>query len=189
MVSRAALGVSGGAHITAVHRDAQHRFSKAPCDEITVIEGLGVEGDAHAGQTVKHRSRVAVDPAQLNLRQVHLIHCELFDEMAAFGFALKPGDLGENITTSGLDLLALGRGTKLAIGESVVLEVTGLRNPCAQIEAFAPGLLKHVAVKTPRGIVRKSGIMTIALAGGPLRAGDAIAVIPPDGPHIPLERV
>ena len=181
--------MSGRAHIIAVHRDTQHRFSKTPCDEITVIAGLGVEGDAHAGKTVKHRSRVAVDPAQPNLRQVHLIHSELFDEMAQHGFALKPGDLGENITTSGLDLLGLGRGTKLAIGKSVVLEVTGLRNPCAQIEAFAPGLLKHVAVKTPEGIVRKSGIMTIALAGGAIAPGDTIRVTSPKGPHIPLERV
>ena len=187
MVSRKAVGVS--ARVLSVHRDTEHRFSKVSCDQITVIEGLGVEGDAHSGKTGKHRSRVAVDPTQPNLRQVHLIHTELFDEMARHGFALKPGDLGENITTSGVDLLALGRGTKLGIGENVVLEVTGLRNPCAQIEAFAPGLLKHVAVKTPQGIVRKSGIMTIALTGGPIRVGDVITVTPPPGPHIPLDRV
>lgn len=175
--------------VIAVHRDGAHRFSKTPCDQITVIEGLGVEGDAHAGATVKHRSRVAVDPGQPNLRQVHLIHTELFDEMGEHGFTLHPGDLGENITTRGIDLLGLGRGTRLAIGESVVLEVTGLRNPCAQIEAFAPGLLKHVAVKTPQGLIRKTGIMTIALAGGPITAGDAITITPPPGDHIPLDRV
>lgn len=177
------------ASVLSVHRDAEHRFSKVPCDQITVIQGLGVEGDAHAGKTVKHRSRVAVDPTQPNLRQVHLIHAELFEEMAGHGFDLKPGDLGENITTRGIDLLALGRGTRLEIGESVVLEVTGLRNPCAQIEAFAPGLLKHVAIKTPQGIVRKSGIMTIAVAGGAIEPGVTITAIAPQGPHVPLERV
>ncbi|MEM1196210.1 MAG: MOSC domain-containing protein [Pseudomonadota bacterium] len=183
------MGVSASARVIAVHRDAQHRFSKTRCEAITALPGLGVEGDAHSGKTVQHRSRVAVDPAQPNLRQVHLIHTELFEELASHGFAVKPGDLGENITTSGIDLLGLGRGTRLAIGTSVILEVTGLRNPCGQIEAFAHGLLKHVAVKTHQGIVRKSGIMTIVLAGGVVRAGDAVAVTPPDGPHVALERV
>lgn len=189
MVSRTAVGVSATARVTAVHCEARHRFSKTPCEVITVLAGLGVEGDAHSGKTVQHRSRVAIDPAQPNLRQVHLIHTELFDEMAAHGFTLKPGDLGENITTSGIDLLGLGRGARLAIGTSAVLKVTGLRNPCGQIEAFAPGLLKHVAVKTSQGIVRKTGIMTIALASGYVRAGDPITITPPDGPHVALERV
>jgi len=175
--------------VLAVHRAAQHRFSKTSCKSVTIIEGLGVEGDAHAGETVKHRSRVEVDPSQPNLRQVHLIHAELFDEMAAHGFKIKPGDLGENITTQGVDLLSLGRGARLSIGESVVLEVTGLRNPCRQIEAYVPGLLKHLAVKTSQGIVRKSGIMTIALAAGRITPSDTIAITPPDGPHVPLEHL
>jgi len=177
------------ARVLSVHRDSEHRFSKLPCDQITVIKGFGVKGDAHSGETVKHRSRVATDPTQPNLRQVHLIHEELFDEMEGHGFTIKPGDLGENITTHGIDLLGLGRGTRLSIGKSVVLEVTGLRNPCGQIAVFAPGLLKHLAVKTRDGIVRKSGVMTIALAGGAIAPGDPIIVTAPLGLHIALERV
>lgn len=173
----------------AVHRDAEHRFSKQSAHAIRIVAGLGVEGDAHAGDRVQHLSRVRADPAQPNLRQVHLMHAELFEEMAGHGFALQPGDLGENITTRGIDLLGLGRGTLLHIGDDAVVEVTGLRNPCAQIEAFAPGLLGHLALKTPRGIVRKAGIMGIALTSGEVRAGDAIRVEAPAGPHLALKRV
>lgn len=176
--------------VIAVARDGAHRFSKEVVEAITILEGLGVEGDAHAGATVKHRSRVKVDPTQPNLRQVHLIHAELFDEVAAKGFTVAPADLGENITTQGIDLLALPRGTVLAVGESVRLEVTGLRNPCAQIEAFQPGLLGAVLDKKPDGTLdRKSGIMSIVLAGGVVRAGDAIRVELPAPPFFPLERV
>lgn len=117
------------------------------------------------------------------------MHRELFEELAAKGFAVHPGNLGENITTSGIDLLGLGRDTLLQIGSEVVLKVTGLRNPCAQIEAFAPGLLHELAVKTDRGVVRKAGIMCVAVAGGEVRPGDAIQIEQPDGPHVPLERV
>ncbi|MDJ0641731.1 MAG: MOSC domain-containing protein [Erythrobacter sp.] len=175
--------------VLSVHRDHEHRFSKRPARRLRIIQGIGVEGDAHAGEKVQHLSRVRADPNQPNLRQVHLMHAELFDELAASGFVVKPGNLGENITTSGIDLLGLGRDTLLRIGPDVVLKVTGLRNPCRQIEAFAPGLLKEVAIKTEHGIVRKAGIMTIAVAGGHVAPGDAIAIEPPKGPHIPLERV
>ncbi len=176
--------------VIAVARDGAHRFSKEVVEAITIVTGLGVKGDAHAGTTVKHRSRVKVDPTQPNLRQVHLIHAELFDEVAAKGFTVAPADLGENITTQGIDLLALPRGTVLAVGESVRLEVTGLRNPCAQIEAFQPGLLGAVLDKKPDGTLdRKSGIMSIVLAGGVVRAGDAIRVELPAPPFFPLERV
>lgn len=176
--------------VIAVARDGAHRFSKEVVEAITILEGLGVKGDAHAGTTVKHRSRVKVDPTQPNLRQVHLIHAELFDEVAAKGFTVAPADLGENITTQGIDLLALPRGTVLAVGESVRLEVTGLRNPCAQIEAFQPGLLGAVLGKKPDGtLIRKSGIMSIVLAGGAVQAGDAIRVELPAPPFLPLERV
>lgn len=176
--------------VIAVARDGAHRFSKEVVEAITIITGLGVKGDAHAGTTVKHRSRVKADPTQPNLRQVHLIHAELFDEAAAKGFTVAPADLGENITTQGIDLLALPRGTVLAVGESVRLEVTGLRNPCAQIEAFQPGLLGAVLDKKPDGtLIRKSGIMSIVLAGGPVQAGDAIRVELPAPPFLPLERV
>ena len=181
--------VSEVSYVISVARDSQHNFSKSPCKRIEIIAGLGVSGDAHLGKKVQHLSRVRADPEQPNLRQVHLIHSELFDELAVKGFNLNPGDLGENITTRGIDLLTLGRGTLLKIGQNSVLEVTGLRNPCAQIEAFMPGLLKEVAVKTSEGLVRKTGIMTIARKGGIVSAGDAIQIVPPEGPHIPLERV
>lgn len=177
-------------HVIAVARRASHRFSKEVAEAITLREGLGVEGDAHAGVTVKHRSRVRADPTQPNLRQVHLIHAELFDEVAQNGFALDPGDLGENITTRGLDLLGLPRGTVLAIGAGVRLEVTGLRNPCSQIEKFRPGLLAQVLEKRPDGtLLRKAGIMSIVLAGGTVRAGDGVRAFLPPPPHLPLERV
>lgn len=176
--------------VIAVARRASHRFSNEVAEAITVLDGLGVEGDAHAGVTVKHRSRVRADPTQPNLRQVHLIHAELFDEVAEKGFALDPGDLGENITTRGLDLLGLPRGTVLAIGDTVRLEVTGLRNPCSQIETFRPGLLAQVLEKRPDGtLLRKAGIMSIVLAGGTVRAGDAVRAFLPPPPHLPLERV
>ena len=176
--------------VIAVARDAGHNFSKKAAAEIEIVAGLGVRGDAHMGETVKHRSRVRADPSQPNLRQVHLIHSELFDEVGAKGFAVGPADLGENITTQGIDLLGLPRGAVLAIGETVRLEVTGLRNPCAQIEAFQPGLLAAVLDKGPDGeLIRKSGIMSVVLAGGTVRAGDPIRVELPDPPFLPLERV
>jgi len=176
--------------IVAVARDGGHHFSKAPVDEIHVLAGLGVAGDAHLGVTVQHLSRVAADPAQPNLRQVHLIHAELFDELRSKGFAVGPADLGENMTTLGIDLLGLPRGTMLRIGDAVALEVTGLRNPCGQIERFQPGLLAAVVDRGPKGeVIRKAGIMTIVRAGGVVRAGDAIVVEMPAAPHLPLERV
>ncbi len=130
--------------VVAVSRDTDHRFSKPSTDEIRLLTGLGVEGDAHAGVTVQHRSRVAADPMQPNLRQVHLIQAELHEELHEQGFGVAPGELGENITTRGLDLLGLPRGTVLRLGDSATVEVTGLRNPCAQINAFQAGLLKAV---------------------------------------------
>lgn len=181
--------VTLGGRVEAVHRDPGHNFSKRSHKEIRIVAGLGVDGDAHAGKLVQHLSRVRADPTQPNLRQVHLMHAELFEELAAQGFTVCSGDLGENITTSGVDLLALGRDTILRIGDDAVLRVTGLRNPCAQIEALAPGLLKHVAVRTPNGIVRKAGIMCVALAGGTVKPGDPIVVEPPSAPHLPLKRV
>ena len=175
--------------VIAVCTDGDHQFSKSTVDRIDIVAGLGVRGDAHAGEKVQHRSRVRANPDQPNLRQVHLMHAELFDELADKGFRIEPGDLGENITTRGIDLLSLGRDTVLHIGDRAILQVTGLRNPCSQIEAFMPGLLKHVAIKTNRGIVRKAGIMTIALESGTVFPGDAIRVDQPEGSHIPLERV
>ena len=176
--------------VIAVAKDEGHNFSKRIVPEIEIIKGLGVEGDAHLGKKVKHRSRVKVDPMQPNLRQVHLIHSELFAEVAEKGFSVNPADLGENITTEGVDLLSLPRHAVLEIGEDVRLEVTGLRNPCAQIDNFQKGLLAAVLDKGPNGeVVRKSGIMTVVLNGGRVRAGDAINVKLPDPPFLPLERV
>ncbi len=176
--------------VVAVAKDGGHRFSKAPLAVIRIIAGLGVEGDAHAGITVQHRSRVAVDPTQPNLRQVHLIHTELFEELGHKGFVVAPGDMGENIATRGVDLLGLPRGSLLRVGQKVVLEVTGLRNPCAQIERFQSGLLAAVLGRGPNGeVIRKAGIMTIVREGGIVQPKDVIAVELPPLPHLPLERV
>lgn len=174
----------------AVSRDSTHGFSKAPADRVTLLAGLGVDGDAHAGVTVQHRSRVAADPTQPNLRQVHLMHAELFEELREQGFDVRPGQLGENITTRGLDLLALGRGTLLRIGATAVVEVTGLRNPCAQIDGFMPGLLKAVVYRGVDGsLVRKAGIMGVVRTGGEIAPGDFITAEAPDRGHEPLDRV
>ena len=175
--------------VVAVHRSRRHEFSKQASDEIVLIEGIGVEGDSHAGVTVQHRSRVRFTPRALNLRQVHLIHSELFDEVAADGFAVQPGDLGENVTTRGIDLLALPTGTLLRLGEEAVVEVTGLRNPCVQIDRFQPGLMKRLTPPTEDGFARLAGVMSIVLAGGTVRAGDPIVVQLPAGERRPLEPV
>lgn len=179
-----------GGQVVAVSRDGEHRFSKVVTDAVTLLAGLGVEGDAHAGTTVQHRSRVAADPAQPNLRQVHLIHGELHDELREQGFEVHPGELGENVTTRGLDLLDLPRGTRLHLGPEAVVELTGLRNPCAQINAFQPGLLKALTPRDADGnVVRKAGVMAVVVAGGPVRAGDAVTVQVPPRPWQALERV
>lgn len=176
--------------VVAVARDGGHAFSKPLLPSIRLLAGLGVEGDAHCGVTVKHRSRVAADPAQPNLRQVHLIHAELFDELAGKGFTVAPGQLGENIVTSGIDLLGLPVATRLYIGAGAIVEITGLRNPCAQIDRFLTGLLAAVVSRDAEGgVVRKAGIMAIVVAGGLVAPGDPIRVVPPDGPHRRLEWV
>jgi MOSC domain-containing protein YiiM len=176
--------------VTAVSSNGDYAFTKPNRDSITLLAGLGVEGDVHAGVTVKHRSRMAKDPTKPNLRQVHLIHEELFDEVAAEGFTVAPGDIGENVTTRGIDLLGLPTGTLLRLGDEAVLEVTGLRNPCPQIETFQSGLLKQMAGRDASGnVVLKAGIMSIVTTGGTVRPGDAITAVLPDGPHRPLRRV
>lgn len=178
------------ASVIAVSSSPDHQFSKTPREEVTIIAGLGVEGDAHSGATVKHRSRVARDPSQPNLRQVHLIHSELFDEVADHGHTVRPGDLGENITTRGIDLLTLPMGTRLRLGAEAVVEITGLRNPCYQIDNFQPGLLAQMVSKDEDGnIIRKAGVMSIVISGGVVRPGDPIEVTLPEEPHFALERV
>ena len=151
---------------------------------ITLIEGLGVQGDAHAGVTVRHRSRVARDPAQPNLRQVHLIHAELFTELAAKGFTIAPGDLGENLTTIGIDLLALPVGAILHLGDAAEITVTELRNPCRQLDKLAPGLMAATLDRTPGGtLIRKAGIMATVRRAGTIQPGDTITVTLPPPPH------
>jgi len=176
--------------VTAVSRSALHTFSKTPVDEVQLLAGLGVEGDAHMGVTVKHRSRVRVDATEPNLRQVHLIHAELLDELNLQGFDVAAGQLGENITTRGVDLLGLPKGTRLYLGDAAMLEVTGLRNPCKQLDGLRPGLTKAVLERGDDGTLRrKSGVMAVVLTGGCVRVGDGIRVALPDGPHVPLKCV
>jgi MOSC domain-containing protein YiiM len=176
--------------VTAVSRGATHTFSKPTVEVITLLAGLGVEGDAHAGVTVKHRSRVARDPGRPNLRQVHLIHAELHDRLAAAGFAVSAGVMGENVTTRRVDLLGLPTGTRLRIGPSAVVEVTGLRNPCQQLNAYQAGLMSAVLRRDEAGnVVRLAGVMGVVLAGGEVRPGDPIGVELPAAPHRPLAPV
>lgn len=179
-----------GGIVTAVSRCPVHRFSKETEGRIRLLAGLGVEGDAHLGETVKHRSRVRQDPTQPNLRQVHLIHSELHDELRAAGFDVSAGQIGENVTTRGVDLLGLPTGTRLYLGELAVVEVTGLRNPCSQLDHFQPGLLAAVLGRDEHGnLIRKAGIMGVVLVGGEVHPGDPIRVELPPEPHRPLERV
>ncbi|MFJ8477930.1 MOSC domain-containing protein [Kitasatospora sp. NPDC094011] len=176
--------------VVAVSSNAEYSFSKPNRTGITLLAGLGVEGDVHAGVTVRHRSRVAKDPTVPNLRQVHLIHRELLTELDGSGFDVAPGALGENITTEGVDLLGLPVGAVLRIGPEAEVEVTGLRNPCLQIDDYRPGLLKQVVHRAADGtIVRRAGIMGVVRTGGPVRPGDPITVELPAGPHRPLDRV
>ncbi|MBA2961292.1 MULTISPECIES: MOSC domain-containing protein [Ramlibacter] len=176
--------------VAAVHRSASHSFGKFAEDAVTLVAGLGVAGDAHAGSTVQHRSRVRRDPSAPNLRQVHLLQIELFDELLPKGFAVWPGELGENVTTRGLDLLALPAGTRLRLGSQATIELTGLRNPCSQIDKFQPGLMAAVLDRDAQGrLVRKAGVMAVVLQGGEVRVGDPIAVDLPAGEHRALEPV
>ena len=176
--------------VSAVSSSGTYTFTKPNRADITLVAGLGVEGDVHAGTTVKHRFRMEKDPSQPNLRQVHLLHEELFEEVRAAGFEVAAGELGENVTTRGIDLLGLPVGTRLRLGARAVVEVTGLRNPCAQIDAFRKGLLKQVVGRDADGRPAfRSGIMSIVLTGGVVRPGDPVTVELPDGPHRPLEIV
>lgn len=176
--------------VIAVSRSPAHTMQKMNVPSIVLLDGLGVEGDAHMGVTVKHRSRVAADPNQPNLRQVHLIHSELFEELEVKGFQIKPGQMGENITTVGVDLLNLPRHSKLHLGPTAVLEITGLRNPCHQLNGIQDGLMNALVYKDEdQNIVRKAGIMSIVLRGGEVKPGDLIRVELPPAPHYPLERV
>jgi MOSC domain-containing protein YiiM len=178
------------AKILAVHLSPTHSFSKQTVNSVRLVAGVGVEGDAHSGTTVKHRSRVARDPSQPNLRQVHLVHAELLDELQSQGHPVVPGSIGENVTTRGIDLLALPQGAKLHIGVEAIVVVTGLRNPCAQLDNFSSGLTGAVLERTADGqLVRRAGVMGIVETSGDVMPGDPIAVVLPPGPQIPLKPV
>lgn len=182
--------VTHGGVVTAVSRSELHTFTKFPAESIRLLSGLGVEGDAHNGATIQHRSRLRIDASQPNLRQVHLIHSELHDELNARGFNVAAGQMGENITTRGIDLLILPKGSRLHVGGAAVLEVTGLRNPCKQLDEFRLGLMKAVLERDDDGrLRRKAGVMAVVLTGGCVRAGDPIEVELPRGSHVPLECV
>ena len=176
--------------VEAVHTGAVHGIGKESAGAIRLVAGLGVDGDVHAGETVKHRSRVRKDPTQPNLRQIHLIHTELHEELADRGFDVRPGEMGENVTTSGVELLGLPRGARLRLGSDALIEVTGLRNPCDQLDEIAPGLMKAVLDRDADGqLVRKSGVMGVVLQDGEVRPGDPIEVELPAEPHVPLSPV
>lgn len=178
------------ASVVALHLSGGHGFSKQGAEEVELVAGVGIAGDAHAGPLVQHRSRAAADPDQPNLRQVHLIACELFDVLRAADYRVAPGDLGENVTSEGVDLHDLAVGSVIRLGETALVAVTGLRNPCAQIEAFQPGLLKQVSYRNADGeLVRRAGVMGVVVLGGKVRVGDGIETRPPPGPPRALTRV
>ena len=177
-------------YVLAVSASPSHSMSKPQTATVRLLKGLGIEGDAHMGITVKHRSRVAIDPTQPNLRQVHLLHAELFDELKQRGFDVQPGLMGENITTKGMELLSLPRLTRLQLGEHAIVEITGLRNPCRQIDGLQQGLMEAVLERdTSRGLMGKAGVMGIVIEGGEVCPGDSISVMLPDGPHEALKPV
>ena len=173
--------------IIGLASDAAHCFSKEPARSLTLLAGLGVAGDAHAGRTVQHLSRMKQNPNQPNLRQVHLIHAELFDELALKGFVLAPGQMGENVTTRGIDLLGLSAGTRLQLGGEAVIEITGLRNPCHQLNGLAPGLMAATLARDADGeLIRKAGVMAEVIVGGEIAVEDAITLESVPLVHEPL---
>ena len=176
--------------VVAVSASPKHTMRKANALFIELKTGEGIVGDAHSGATVKHRSRVRQDPTRPNLRQVHLMHAELHDELRERGYELQPGEMGENVTTRGIDLLGLPTGTRLSLGESAMVEITGLRNPCFQLDGLHPGLMEATLERDAQGgLVRKAGVMAIVVADGQVRPGDAISVQLPPPPHRPLRPV
>lgn len=176
--------------VISLSKDQEHRFSKQTCDSLVFLEGLGIDGDAHCGATVKHRSRVKTDPLQPNLRQVHLVQAELLSELRAKGFLVEAGTIGENILTRGIDLLSLPKNTHLELGDEVILRITGLRNPCAQLDAYQEGLTQAVLDRDTDGnLVLKAGVMGVVVKGGTVHVSDLIVIRLPKKPYEKLERV
>jgi MOSC domain-containing protein len=182
-------GLTPTPFVLGVFLSGTHSFTKNPQDVIVLRKGLGIDGDAHCGPLVKHRFDAERDPRRPNLRQVHLIQAELIDDLTRKGFVVRPGDLGENICTRGIDLMALPVGTRLHIGRKAIIEITGLRSCCVQIDTFQPGMLREIIARVDGKLVRKGGIMGIVIEGGEVRPDDAIGVRLPDGPFVPLEVV
>jgi MOSC domain-containing protein YiiM len=176
--------------VVAVSCSGSHTMSKPALETIRLLAGLGVEGDAHLGKTVQHLYPMKRDPTRPNLRQVHLIHAELHDELRAAGFAMAPGEMGENVTTRGIDLLGLPTRTRLRLGDAAIIEVTGLRNPCHQLDKLRPGLMAATLDRDAEGnLIRKAGVMAIVIEGGAVRPGDKIAIELPAAPHEKLKPV
>jgi len=176
--------------VVAVSRSPRHRLHKEPVDAVKLVEGVGIEGDAHAGETIQHRSRKRWRPHDPNLRQVHLIGSELFEELAAEGFAVEPGEMGENVTTRGIDLLGLPTGARVRLGADAVVEVTGLRNPCVQLDRWQDGLMEATLDRREDGtLIRRAGVMGVVVAGGEVRPSDPVDVVLPPEPHAPLKPV
>ena len=179
--------------VAAVHRSDEHTFSKATCESIELVAGLGVNGDAHQGAKVKHRSRVAANPDQPNLRQIHLVMSELLDEVNSAGHNVVAGQLGESITTTGIDLISLPVGSMLRIGDTALVALTGLRNPCPQIKSVGDGLMKMMFIDdqdNPEGPkIGRTGVMGVVIAGGIVAADDGIKIRFPAGPLTRMEKV
>ncbi len=176
--------------VVAVSSSPRHRFSKDLSSSVRLLQGLGVEGDAHAGATVQHRSRKRWRPDLPNLRQVHLLHAELLDDLRERGYDVSAGQVGENVLTRGVDLLALSTGTRLHLGADAVVELTGLRNPCVQLDRFADGLMEATLRRDEDGTLhRLAGVMSVVLCTGDVRPGDAVRVEVPAGQAIPLKSV
>jgi MOSC domain-containing protein YiiM len=169
--------------VVSVNSDDAHRFSKIARQSVRLVEGHGIEGDAHAGRFVQHRHQAKKAPRAPNRRQVHLVQSELFEEMRRLGFVIAPGDLGENITTVGIDLLALPLGAQLHLGESAVVELTGLRTPCALIDKFKTRLKRAMIVRTPHGVTFRAGVLGIVTSSGDLRPGDLVRAELPASRH------
>ncbi|MCJ7551473.1 MAG: MOSC domain-containing protein [Anaerolineae bacterium] len=173
--------------VTGVSRSATYSFSKQTQEAIRLVAGLGVEGDAHMGETVRHRHLVRTDPTRPNLRQVHLLQAEVIDELQAGGFDVSAGKMGENITTRGIDLLSLPVGTRLFIGDTSVVAMTELRDPCGQLDDYQQGLKEATVDRDAQGnVIRKAGAMGVVVMGGIVKPGDAIRVELPAEPHVAM---
>ena len=173
--------------VLSVSRDDKHRFSKPTVSSIRLVAGFGVEGDSHAGATVQHLYEKKRNPSAPNLCQVHFMAAELFDDLVPTGYTVAPGELGENVTTEGINLMSLPLGTQLHLGAQAVVSVTGMRSPCSLINGYQKGLMKQLIKTDAAGTVhRRGGIMGVVVRGGVVNPGDCIRVELPAGEQLPL---